>query len=457
MAVLPEIQAERIRVAGGQDQGEWPGSRWWRRYGDDQLDALISRALQDAPAMLVARQRVKTSEAVAKRADAATGPYVGMVGSVDRQEVSGSGFYYPFYGEMMGPKFAGPYYTEGTIGLEGGYTFDLWGKDKAQVQAALGLHRAEQAEMAETGLMLSTRIAQAYFQYQAVQATLTVLLQTRALLQERSEGYHAQLERGLVERSATDLAQARLLDLDGQIQDVRQRGLQLREQLRCLVGAGADDFPELRAVPLPEVAGGPLPALGYELLARRPDLQAMHWYVQASLSQVEVAKASFYPAFDLKAFFGYDALHTGDLMKSQSRQMNLVPGFSLPIFDSGRLNANLAQTRSRSNATIASYNQAVVDAVRQVAECGIELEGLGRQVRLQGAELEAHQSALASLQAKRTRGLVDRVALAEGGLPVQSELAKRIQLRQRQVLAEVSLIRALGGGYRADPSLKGKA
>jgi multidrug efflux system outer membrane protein len=309
--------------------------------------------------------------------------------------------------------------------------------------------------MAETELTLSTRIAQAYFQYQAVQATLALLDQTRGLLQERGEGYQAQLARGLVERSATDLARARVLEMDGQIQEVRQRGQVLREQLRCLVGAGADDFPEPRAVPLPEVAGGPLPALGYELLARRPDLQALHWYVQASLSQVDAAKASFYPSFELQAFFGYDALHTGDLMKSQSRQMNLVPGFSLPIFDSGRLNANLAQTRARSNATIASYNQAVVDAVRQVAECGIELEGLGRQIHLQGAELEAHQSALASLQAKHDRGLVDRVALAEGGLPVLSEQAKGIQLRQRQVLAEVSLIRALGGGYQAAPPSAG--
>lgn len=450
---LDEIQAQRIKVAGtmGAPAGEWPRSEWWKRYQDDQLSGLITRGVKDAPAMVVARERVKLSGAAAQSVEASTGPRVGMMGEVDREGVSKNGFLGPFYHDMPAAGFTGPYYTEGTIGLQGGYTFDPWGKDKALVQAALGSKRAQEAELAETRLVLSARIAQTYYQYQSVQATLAVLEQSRGLLDERDAGYHARLGRGLEERGAADLVHAKLLDMEGQIQDVRQAGLLLREQLRCLVGAGPDDFPELRPVTLPTVADEPLPPLGFELLARRPDLQAMRWYVQASLSQVKAARAAFYPEFDIRAFFGFNSLHTNDLLKKESRQMNLMPGFTLPLFDSGRLNANLAKTRAQSNLTIASYNQAVVDAVRQVAQCGIELDGLKRQLGLQEAELEAHKSALAGIQAKHDRGLVDRVTRAEAGLPVLSEEAKRIQLRQRQILAEINLIRALGGGFHAEP------
>ncbi|TRV99519.1 multidrug resistance transporter, partial [Klebsiella pneumoniae] len=71
--------------------------------------------------------------------------------------------------------------------------------------------------------------------------------------------------------------------------------------------------------------------LSFELLARRPDLQALRGYVTASLSQVDAAKAAFYPHFDIKAFWGYNALSVGDLFKSSFQQINLLPGLYLPI------------------------------------------------------------------------------------------------------------------------------
>jgi multidrug efflux system outer membrane protein len=72
------------------------------------------------------------------------------------------------------------------------------------------------------------------------------------------------------------------------------------------------------------------------------------------------------------------SLHTNDLFKLPSRQINLVPGMSLPIFDSGRLNAALATARTQSNTVITQYNQAVVDSVREVAQASLELEDLDR-------------------------------------------------------------------------------
>jgi multidrug efflux system outer membrane protein len=456
-APLAEIQADRIRLPGdlGGPEGGWPAGRWWTRYQDAQLDGLVDMALKGAPALSVARERVKTSEARIKGVEASTGAFVGMEGSVDREAVSRNGFLGPFYNDMPAAGFTGPYYSEGTIGLEGGYTFDPWGKDKARVQAALGLRHAQEAELAETTLILSTRITRTYFQYQAAKASLGELERTRNLLREIQEGFLARFRQGLETRSRVDLAQARLLEAEGQIQDVQQQAQQLREQLRCLAGAGPDDLKNLRAMPLPSVASCPLPALGCQLLARRPDLQALHWYVRASLDQVEVARAAFYPEFDIRAFFGFNSLHTNDLLTKESRQMNLMPGFSLPLFDCGRLNANLAQTRAQSDVTIATYNQAVVEAVRQVAQCGIERESLVQQARLQEAELGALQSVLAGVKARHERGLVDQLAQADAELPVQAERLKSIRLRQRQLLAEVNLIRALGGGYTADPRVTG--
>ncbi|MRB55753.1 multidrug resistance transporter, partial [Bacillus thuringiensis] len=89
--------------------------------------------------------------------------------------------------------------------------------------------------------------------------------------------------------------------VEGQIKETR-------ESLRALIGAGAKDLPEIKPVALPTVDTGIPATLSYDLLARRPDLQAMRWYVQASLSPVEAARALFYPSFDIKVFFGLDAI-----------------------------------------------------------------------------------------------------------------------------------------------------
>ena len=232
---LPQIRAERIRTAKARESaaGEWPCDHWWRRYHDAQLDDLITRALRDAPAMMVARERLKEGEARAGLAESLTGLVVGLAGSADRERVSRNGFLGPFYHNIPSQGFTGPWYTEGTIGLEGGYTFDPWGKDRAMVQAAVGAVRARQAELAETELLLSCRIAQVYFQYQGTQALAANLERIEALQETCCLGHAAKVRHGLEERSALDLVQAKKLDTEGQIQAARQALLLLREQLRA--------------------------------------------------------------------------------------------------------------------------------------------------------------------------------------------------------------------------------
>jgi multidrug efflux system outer membrane protein len=459
IAALPQLPAEQIRMAEDLKLARdgWPEAQWWRRYRDPQLDALMAQALKDAPMMAVARQRVEASRSYASWVDASSGLLVGLTGSVDRQEVSANGYLGPFYHNAPAAGFTGPWYTEGTVGLQAGYDFDFWGKDKARVEAALGLRLARQAEAAQAELVLTSRVAQMYFGTQALYATLDLLEQTRSIEAELVQGHQARADRGLEARTATELARARALELDQQISTAQGRLAMLREAIRALVGAGPDHLSAIHPVPLSTQAGQMPSTLGYELLARRPDLQAMRWYVQASMSQIQAARAAFYPSFDIRAFYGFDALHTNTLLSQPSRQINLVPGLSLPIFDSGRLNAQLASARTQSNTLIAQYNQAVVDSVRQVAQSGIELEDLDRELATQDAKLKSVAFARDSAAAHYGRGLVDRLAVLEAGLPVLAQEGWRVQLRNQQIHAEIGLTLALGGGYRTTVDRPGPA
>ncbi|NGH41802.1 TolC family protein, partial [Escherichia coli] len=178
-------------------------------------------------------------------------------------------------------------------------------------------------------------------------------------------------------------AQAEQLAARQQIISAEGMLTQYRETLRALIGADAQSMPAIHPVALPALQETLPPSLSFELLARRPDLQALRGYVTASLSQVDAAKAAFYPHFDIKAFWGYNALSVGDLFKSSFQQINLLPGLYLPIFDGGRLNANLQSVRTASNILIKQYNQAVLDAVRDVAISSSQLNDLNQQRALQ--------------------------------------------------------------------------
>lgn len=446
---LAQLPAERIRLADDIKlaRDDWPQAQWWRRYGDAQLDALVTRGLKDAPAMAVARARVETSRATTKLTDSSHGLLVGFTAALDRQHVSENGFLAPFSHNVPALGATGPWYTQGTVGLGAEYSVDLWGKDRARTEAAIGVHNARQAEAAQAELLLSSQIVHAYFDIQTLFAVEALLQQARDIEDEAVIAHQAKAGRGMEPRTQGEIALAHQLELERQITAAQTRIRLLQEMLRALVGAGPDDFPAIAAVPLPGASGQLPAALGYELLARRPDLQAMRWYVQASFDQVEVAKAAFYPSFDIRAFLGVDALHLDDLFRKSSRQLNLIPGLSLPIFDSGRLNANLAVARSQSNALIAEYNQSVLNAVREVAQASIELASQDRQAKLQNGKLEAATFAYDSAQAHYRRGLLDKVSAAEAKLPVLLEQGSAVELRSRQIHAEVALMTVLGGGY----------
>ncbi|WP_395408350.1 efflux transporter outer membrane subunit [Pseudoduganella sp. UC29_106] len=415
MKEAPDRQAliapERIGLAGDIPvNGEgWPAPQWWQRYRDPQLNALVDQALRDAPSLAVAEARLHLGDSGAQLADANRGPAVALAADAERLQLSENGFSSLF--TRLDPTTGGPHgrwYTEGTIGLLGSYTLDVWGRKRAQFTAAVGQRNALRAERDQAALLLVGAVTQTYCRIQTDYATLVLLQRARRLMQDLQQAHQERYARGIAPRQPVETARAQLLTIEQQISAVEDRLLQSREALRAQVGAGPSPL-ALEARALPTTLGMLPPALDYRLLARRPDLQAWRWSVQASLSEIETARAAFYPSFDIRAFIGFNAIHLGDLFSKSGTQMSLVPGLTLPIFDSGRLNAELAISKSQNEIRIAQYNQAVLTAVAEVAQTALALEGLQRQRKLQDAKVESVRFTSASAHAQLERGLGDRL------------------------------------------------
>lgn len=184
-----------------------------------------------------------------------------------------------------------------------------------------------------------------------------------------------------------------------------------------------------------------------ELLARRPDLQAARWKVEASLSKIDAAKAAFYPDINLTGSIGLDTVKFENLLQGASRTLYLGPTLSLPLFDSKRLDAQLDGARTNRNERIAEYNQAIVNAVRDVAQGGVQLQGIAQQITQQNAATASSTAQLASVQARLDHGLANNGSLLNAKLALLKQRDADLYLQQVQLLAEVTLTSALGGGY----------
>ena len=432
----------------------WPSARWWTRFNDPQLDALIDQALADAPTMVIARTRVAQAKADVELVSTGSSLQVVALGLLNQQHVSSHGFLGPFAENEPALGLTGPWYTEGIVGFGASLNVDIWGKQRAQIAASLGVSNARLAETSAVELEISADVAQLYYGIQTTYRLIDLLNESRDVAAFAVQAHEARAARGLESRTLAEEARAQELAVERQIVAAQAQIKQLRESMRALVGAGPDGLRAIEPVALPHLDAALPATLSYELLARRPDLQAMRWYVQSSFDRIDAAKAAFYPSFDIKAFFGLDALHLRDLFTHSSQQLNLIPGLYLPIFDGGRLNANLSGAREGSNLLIEQYNQAVLNAVRDVAQTGSRLQALDTETGLQKRRIDSVAFARDSAEASYRRGLASRLAALEARQPVIAERVALLTLDGQMISQEIALTKALGGGYRADPPVE---
>ncbi|AKL17329.1 MULTISPECIES: multidrug resistance outer membrane protein MdtQ [Citrobacter] len=426
----------------------WPDSQWWRAYHDPQLNALIDSTLRNSPDMQVAEQRIQLAEAQAKAVEAQDGPEIDFSADVERQRMSAEGLMGPFAITDPAAGTTGPWYTNGTLGLTAGWNLDLWGKNRAEVTARIGAVKAREAEREQTRQLLASGVSRLYWEWQTQAALKTVLTQI-----ENEQQNVITVDRQLYQNGLTSSVEGVETDIDSskteqQLNDVSGKMKVIEARLSALTNAQSTAL-KLHSTPLPAVESQLPSQLGYSLLARRPDLQAAHWYIESSLSSIDAAKAAFYPDVNLMAFLQQDALHLSDLFRHSAQQMGVTAGLTLPIFDSGRLNANLDITKAQSNLTVANYNKAVVDAVNDVARAASQVETLAQKNQHQQQIAHDAQRVVGLAQARFNAGIIAGSRVSEAKIPALREQCNGLLLQGQWLDASIQLTSALGGGYHA--------
>ena len=440
-----DLASRRSLAAQPVSPDAWPDAAWWKSFGDSNLDALIDEALAGSPTLKVAAARTRKAVASAESAKASLYPQVNADFAATRER-------FPAHGSVPPPAAASwntQYQLQATLGWE----LDFWGKNRAAYESALGQAKATEIDAAAARLALAVSVAQAYVQLQRDYAQRDV---ASATLARRERIYALTRDRnaaGIDSRLELKQAESALPAAREEIEQIDESIALTRNQLAALLGQGPDRglaIPRPAAQAIGRVA---LPTvIPAELIGRRPDIAARRARVQAASKDIDVAKAEFYPNVNLAAFIGLQSLGASGFLSAASRMIGFGPAVSLPIFDAGRLRANLAGRDADYDIAVEKYNQALADGLRDVVDQLASIRSVEAQRAQQVQALAMAQEAYDLALLRYREGIGNYLQVLSVEQPLLAQQSLDVDLHSRELALSIQLIRALGGGYAEAPS-----
>ena len=439
------LAAQRsLRDAHAADAA-WPARDWWKALDDAQLDALIDEAVRDSPTLKVAAARTRKAIAAADAAAAPLSPRIDGSASSTRERFPNNG--------LTPPPLGGSTRTVNELQATLSWEIDFWGKNRAAYEAALGAARAAEVDAYAARLALSTNIAQAYVQLQRAYLLHDVAVATLA---ERQRIYELTRDRnaaGLDSRLELKQAESAVPATHEALVALDERMALARNQIAALLGAGPDRGLAIERPAATALASVALPStLPAELIGRRPDVVAQRWRIEAAGRDIASAKAQFYPNVNLVAFVGLQTLGASNLLAAASGMAGVGPAITLPIFDAGRLRANLAAKDADYDVAVEQYNQTLADAMRDVVDQLASFRSVAEQRVQQRQALATTREAYELALLRYREGLGNYVQVLSAEQPLLDQQSLDAELHARELELSINLVRALGGGY--EPPLK---
>jgi NodT family efflux transporter outer membrane factor (OMF) lipoprotein len=419
---------------------------WWQAYGDAQLNQIIEESLATNPTLEMALARVREAQSQADSAHAKLLPSSSLDADEVRMRASDTSIFPPPYG--------GETLWIGQTAATLSWDIDFWGKQRDLIREAREQTAAAALDAAGARLAVAGALAQAYVDLYRNYALADIAQDSvdqrnhiRDLTRQRVQ---AGLDTNVELRQAdTSVPLARV-----QLAQAQAAQALAVHQLAALSGHGADAYagiarPQLKldaALPLPDT----LPA---DLLGRRPDVLAARARVEMAIAGRAAAKAEFYPDVSLTGFAGFQSIGLADLARAASRTYGIGPALSLPLFDAGKLKANYRGSTAELDEAIASYNETVLGAVRQVADQLSNLQALHSEIAEQHESLNAAEAAYHLAEERYAAGLSGYLSVLTADTQVLSARRGMVDLAASQAITRVTLLLALGGSFKPDPSL----
>lgn len=446
-AVGPDYSEPQLAVPAGWSAGTGTDAmdavllaRWWHGFGDPVLDRLVADAL--AANLDLAQARARLREARARRgvAGAALMPSVdaSLSGSRSRSSgQSGSGSTRELY----------------SAGFDASWELDVFGGVRRSVEAAQADLEASVESLSDTRVSLAAEVALNYIDLRTAEQRLAIAEESIAYRGENHQIIRWRQQAGLV--SELDLAQA-TTDLESTravLPPLRTAVTEAKNRLAVLLGRNPGELESLVHAdrPIPLAAGEIVAAIPADTLRQRPDVRVAERRLAAQTARLGEAEAARYPSFRLSGSLGLEALELDALADRDANTRSLFGGITAPVFNAGRIAANIEIQDALVEQARLAYRAAVLAALEEVENALTAVANTdARRAKLAEAAAAA-RTTLAIAEYRYASGLADFLSVLD---------AQRTQLSLDEQLAgstgelaraQIRLYKALGGGWSTEP------
>lgn len=420
-------------------------ARWWRAFGDPQLNALIERALAGNFSLRAAWARVQQARALVAREGAGLQPTV--TGQASGGGIISRGRVIP------GSSAANASHNEVTLredfalGLTASYELDLWGRLRATRDAARFDLRASEQDVRAAAISLSALVATTWYQRVEQAARLELLAAQLKINEQTLDLVTLSWRRGAVR--AEDVFRQRQLTEAVRAQRVTAEATLrvLSHQLAVLVGAVPTQVVAVPSVKLPALP--PLPKLGVpaELIRRRPDLARAHAQVLAADRRFAAAVANRLPSLTLSA----QLLTSGravDLFTSWIG--SLAAGVLAPLWDGNQRKAEAQRFEAQRRELRQSYTQLVLEALREVEDALIREVKQRELLKSLATQLALAKHVIERVRDSYIQGVADYLRVLDAYSTYQQLERNELTARRELVEIRIGLCRALSGGWTSE-------
>jgi len=418
-----------------------PRGDWWKLFGDTTLNELQKKVERNSPSLGAALARYDQATAFVTQLRAAQVPSVDSVISSTKDKQSADRPSRANVGLVQRGL-----YNANTVGLLAHYELDLWGRVRNTVAAGEASAQASAADLENTRLSLHALLAEDYIKLRNVDA------QTR-LLSDTIQGYEKTFtltknrhEGGIASGLDVARSEVQLNTVRAELSELRIQRAVYEHAIASLVGHSAMNFhisSSQKSIQLPQIPIG-IPST---LLQRRPDIAAAERRATAANAQIGVAKAAFYPSFSLGALLGYQNSGGPNWLTAPNSFWTIGPSMAFNIFDGNLRRAQLEQAKAVLDQAGQEYRGVVLEAFQQVEDELARLTFQKEQSISQEAATEAAQKAVLLASHRYKEGAVNYLEVVIAQTTVLQAQRSLLTLKTQMLLASVSLVRGLGGGW----------
>jgi len=339
-------------------------------------------------------------------------------------------------------------YTDYSLPFDASWEPDFWGRVRNSVNASTYAAQASAADLENVRLGVQAELAVDYYELRAQDSMKELFDATVNAYQQSLDLTRSQYRAGLSSDEAVAQAEAQLKAAQAQDTNLGILRAQYEHAIAVLIGQSPSTFSmpvDEREAELPAVPVG-IPS---ELLERRPDIASAERAVAQANAEIGVAKAAYYPQILLSATGGFGNSSASSWLTWPSRFWSVGPSLAEAIFDAGLRKATVQQYRATYDQTVANYQQTVLTAFQQVEDNLASLRILQQDIDQQNAATEAAARALEEATVRYKAGLDPYLNVITAQTALLNDQQTAVTFRMQRKVAEVQLIKTLGGGWNA--------